>query len=259
MIDIIGKQILNDIKTLPGCDKAVIAGGFCRDAILNGDWKDVDIFVPAKGFKRFDLPKHYEWYTAPKESYEGQLLKQVLDILFLGSVRIQLIAYDLPEKDFGKELVSHFNYGIDQAWTEDGEKILYSDKFSEDMQNGQITLLKKCSVDDLPNVIDKFLRLKKKYPNQYFKFNCPNLYWKDSPAIGKQNIKEVKDWRRGRDFLKKAWWQNPVPPAPVPPNNFNQVFGQAAVDLGANPVQDAMNNLMQQAMNNAVDEGALDF
>jgi len=238
-IDIIGKQILNDVKTLPGCGGAIIAGGFCRDAILGGDWKDVDIYVPSKGFKKFDLPKHYDWYRMPKETYAGQLLKQVLDIRYLGAVNIQLISYDLPEKNFGKNLVDQFNYGIDQTWTEDGETIHRSDRFLEDEYNGTITLLKECSIDELPKVIDKYLRLKKKYDHKYnFRFKCPNLFWKKTPAIGKQNIKEVetkKDWRKGKDFLKKHWWEADVqvadwPPviAPNPPQAvMNQVWGNA--------------------------------
>ena len=278
-IDIIGKQILNDVKTLPGCDKAIIAGGFCRDAILGGDWKDVDIYVPSKGFKKFDLPKHYDWYKMPKETYAGQLLKQVLDIRYLGAVNIQLIAYDLPEKDFGKNLVGQFNYGIDQAWTEDGETIHKSDKFLDDEFNGTITLLKECSIEELPKVIDKYLRLKKKYDHKYnFRFKCPNLFWKKTPAIGKQNIKEVetkKNWRKGKDFLKKHWWEagQHVPedaqvqwPPAIAPNLpqavINQVWG--GIDLNVQAGKAAVNQVWGNAIdgvfvNEALEGGIVDI
>lgn len=262
-IDIIGKQILNDIKTLPGCDKAIIAGGFCRDAILGGDWKDVDIYVPSKGFKKFDLPKHYDWYRIPKETYAGQLLKQVLDICYLGAVNIQLIAYDLPEKNFGKNLVDQFNYGIDQAWTEDGETIHRSDRFLEDEYSSTITLLKECSIDELPKVIDKYLRLKKKYDHKYdFRFKCPNLFWKKTPAIGKQNIKEVetkKDWRKGKDFLKKHWWEALAPGNPVdvgqaiPLHQLQEIQGAFAQHaIAPNPPQAVMNQVWGNAIGQAI-------
>lgn len=270
-IDIIGKQILNDVKTLPGCGGAIIAGGFCRDAILGGDWKDVDIYVPSKGFKKFDLPKHYDWYRMPKETYAGQLLKQVLDIRYLGAVNIQLISYDLPEKNFGKNLVDQFNYGIDQTWTEDGETIHRSDRFLEDEYNGTITLLKECSIDELPKVIDKYLRLKKKYDHKYnFRFKCPNLFWKKTPAIGKQNIKEVetkKDWRKGKDFLKKHWWEAggegnaqivewPLAIAPNPPQAvIDQVWG--GIDPNIQVEQAAINQVWNDMMNAAAAQGAL--
>lgn len=265
-IDIIGKQILNDIKTLPGCDKAIIAGGFCRDAILGGDWKDVDIYVPSKGFKKFDLPKHYDWYRIPKETYAGQLLKQVLDIRYLGAVNIQLISYDLPEKDFGKNLVDQFNYGIDQAWTEDGETIHRSDRFLEDEYSSTITLLKECSIDELPKVIDKYLRLKKKYDHKYnFRFKCPNLFWKKTPAIGKQNIKEVetkKDWRKGKDFLKKHWWEAGGEAGPqivewpaIAPNPPQAIWG--GIDPNVQAGQAAVNQVWNDMMNAAAAQGAL--
>lgn len=53
MTNIVGISALQDLKEFKGFEEAIIAGGFCRDGILGGPFKDLDIFIPAKNTSDF--------------------------------------------------------------------------------------------------------------------------------------------------------------------------------------------------------------
>lgn len=54
MTSVIGQSVLQEFRKLKGFEEAIIAGGFCRDSILGGPVKDVDVFVPALNFSDFE-------------------------------------------------------------------------------------------------------------------------------------------------------------------------------------------------------------
>lgn len=215
VIDLLGRTILQEIQKVPGFEGAVIAGGFCRDHILGGNWKDIDIFYPnhkdifgmAKKLseakiENFDILDTLESYDL-RNRWISKKFVGLINCEYLGAIRVQIIGYNLPKEDFGKNVVSEFSYGIDQAWTEDGETIKVSDAFTKDKNYGTATLLIPCKIPELPGNINKFLRLQKKYPNR-FSFSCPDLEFKKRPTENKQNrsvtngTNQFKNWAKGR-------------------------------------------------------------
>ena len=46
MTNIVGISALEELRKVPGFEQAIIAGGFCRDSVLGGEVKDLDIFIP---------------------------------------------------------------------------------------------------------------------------------------------------------------------------------------------------------------------
>ena len=175
-IDIIGETCLQQIHEL-GMKSAVIAGGMIRDAVLGGDWKDIDIYVPYN--KEIDvyslLYEHEDFniidvkYGAMiQEGYRNKALIEVIDAEYAGGIKVQVMPYLLPDNDMFKySLINDFNFGIDQA-VYDGRSVHLSDAFKEDKKRGTATLLKLDRLEQLPSAMEKFSRLKEKYPDLIF-------------------------------------------------------------------------------------------
>lgn len=182
MFDIIGTSCLKDIREL-GFPEAIIAGGMARDHILGGDWTDIDVYVSssrkkwhyvidkfltegAVKFKYIDEPS----IRLPEDYKFTQKLVGVLNLEYLGGIKVQVMAYDLPLDEFGSNVIKEFNYGIDQVYY-DGKEVIGSEEFEKDQINETATLLKLDSVNSLPKAMKKFLKLQDKYPD--VKFQCP--------------------------------------------------------------------------------------
>lgn len=183
VLDIIGETCLNTIHEL-GYKSAVIAGGMVRDSVLEGDWKDIDIFLPIdktnpdkilidiSGQSDFKV-ENITMGNSISRNYRNVNLISVIDLIYMGGIKVQIMPYDLPNDDMFKfNLINDFNYGIDQA-VYDGKEIHLSDSFMEDKKRNTATLLKLKSLADLPHAMDKFNRIKQKYPG--IKFACPLL------------------------------------------------------------------------------------
>lgn len=240
VLDIIGETCLNTIHEL-GYKSAVIAGGMVRDSVLEGDWKDIDIFLPIdktnpdkilidiSGQSDFKVENITMGHSISR-NYRNVNLISVIDLIYMGGIKVQIMPYDLPNDDMFKfNLINNFNYGIDQA-VYDGKEIHLSDSFMEDKKRNTATLLKLKSLADLPHAIDKFNRIKQKYPG--IKFACPLLSIKKEKKKKEEKVTEklttlpeightheaaqtVADAVVGRD----VWWDTPV-------TNTNNILGQ---------------------------------
>lgn len=262
VIDLLGKEILKEIQKVPGFEKAVIAGGFCRDHILGGDWKDIDVFFPCKDISTFkhkikniiaaNLPRFS--FVETKLGYnetggwKAENLLGLAEFYYLDAIEIQIMGYKLHEEDFGKNVSAEFSYGIDQAWTEDCKEIKTSVRFDSDKQNKTATLLSKCDISVLPRHIEKFLRLNKKYKNK-FTFRCPDLMFKDYKPETKVKTAEQIWGGMSKSYVKK-WIFNDLPPLNV---DAEWADAMAAVDQ-AIPQQEFQGQELQGMMIDEADD-----
>lgn len=200
-LDIIGMTVLDRVRNQKGFTDAIIAGGYCRDLILGGPFKDVDIFTPSLK----DNDAVYELASHPpkdfvlkdhkvkidKKPYGNKRLISVLDLVYLESVPVQIIATNYPDKDFANKCVSDFSFGIDQVWAS-SEEIQYTDAFNSDTRFNKATLLvdKLDISEELPVHMKKFLRLQEKYPNLVF--YCPQLSFNGKKEEKKDTIVTYK-------------------------------------------------------------------
>lgn len=53
MTSIVGITALQELRKFPGFENAIIAGGFVRDSLMGGSFKDLDIFVPVDDMSDF--------------------------------------------------------------------------------------------------------------------------------------------------------------------------------------------------------------
>ena len=218
-LDVLGQTILQDVHGYAGFENAVIAGGYCRDQILGGKFKDVDIFVPTPeiaDFKRFLEKLPDEWVLLNRNPIQKhqrrngghyELVERVDEILnfkFMEAVDIQIILskYENNEK-FGQAVVEDFSYGIDQAYS-NGEDITVTGIFADDKADGYATLVAK-GVDqyNLPGHMAKYFRLNEKYP-EMFVWRCPSIEFKDAPKD--QGLFRPKKFAQNvRDFRNVQW------------------------------------------------------
>lgn len=193
-LDILGKTVLQSIQGYKGFEKAVIAGGYTRDLVLGGAFKDIDIFVPVLSIengKNFlnNLPEGWKLINNKpiqtiKDKYK--LIERVLNILdfkYLEVFDVQIMNTTVDSKDFPEDCIHKFSYGIDQCWSS-GEEIKSSKEFQFDWTYSRATLLKLQHLEQLPVHMKKFFRLQEKYP--YLNFHCSNL------EIRRQKGSEVK-------------------------------------------------------------------
>jgi len=250
MTNIIGISALQELRKVKGFENAIIAGGFCRDSILGGEFKDIDIFIPCQSSDEFEnliystlgetvktevevISKvdydyllrqnqaygvvgrkykisynpefdRYEWihekrtlgssignfkdviitdtarpeYMKTSSSFIGKA-----DCKYMGTVDCDIIGMTFKEyKDFegrvvnsfGDHVVQSFDYDICKVWT-DSSEIIESEEFIRDKKNRTATLSKLPDMKYLPNALERFMKLKQKYPDLKFNTTCLEL------------------------------------------------------------------------------------
>ena len=183
-MNIIGISVLEELKKYPVFQHAIIAGGMCRDHILGNKFKDVDIFVPitkgdrslfdglnniegiklgSDGFSFGNFKFNYKFdankYTSDV-NYKGKF-----DGLYSDTVPIQRMTYRYNKiENFPLEVVSGFNFWIDQIYW-DGKELVVTPEANKDIKNHRATLCRLNGWDEMPGAMNKFLRLKEKYPD----------------------------------------------------------------------------------------------
>ena len=175
MIDIIGQLLLKDLQKINKFKSAVIAGGMVRDSHLGGDWKDIDIFTPVSvtfrdivNLEKINLVMK-DGGAAPKKYNNTGFNYKVYNFTYHDTIPVQIVysaQYDttLP---YGEDLIQRFNYGIDQAYW-NGEKEGSTEQFKSDLKHSCATLTKLDYLSELPSAMEKFNRLKQKYPQLIF-------------------------------------------------------------------------------------------
>jgi hypothetical protein len=184
----IGIKCLQDIRKIPGFEKAIIAGGMVRDHLMKGSFTDIDVFVPIENKTRFTdnilkyqatdkNPLFTKFNTAGGFSRSYKDLGFIkLDAKYMGSIDVDIMVdimgmpnnKDLDASEFAKRVVSTFNYNIDRVFW-DGEDVNVMEEANRDIRNHVATLVKAPkSPRDLPKVMEKFFKLQKKYPHMVF-------------------------------------------------------------------------------------------
>lgn len=81
MTNVIGVTVLQELKKFEGFEDAVIAGGFVRDGILGGEFKDIDIFFPSPDVNHFrkTVEKHFTVTSKEKEPFKALVAATDID------------------------------------------------------------------------------------------------------------------------------------------------------------------------------------
>lgn len=131
----------------------------------------------------------------------GKALSKVysgrFDCQYMGFLDCDIIGYDITDKpkdmEFSEWVTSDFNFGLDKIFY-DGETTVKSREFERDERFHEATLLKLKSIEALPRAIEKFNRLKEKYPKLMFRSTCLEI---------KDSKKQQEDEEREEDRFRK--------------------------------------------------------
>lgn len=221
MNSVIGETALQELKKVESFKDAVIAGGYVRDSILGGIFKDIDIFIPARNSHEFIDIVNRAFTTKPKPvefrinnttgkydafpalkgaignftefsdyddneymTYNNNYIGK-FDCKYMGSIPAQIMGHKFDSKkmsNFGDHVVNDFSYWIDQAYF-DGSQVVESENFKKDRDNGTATLCRLEMIEHLPHALKKFERLKEKYPLFEFRSNILKI---EQPAEKKR-------------------------------------------------------------------------
>lgn len=112
---------------------------------------------------------------------------------YMGAIDCDIIAiqFDGDAEKFNLELLKQFHYGIDQAlWN--GEESLISTFFEKDMKFNEATLLELSDLNYLPKAMEKFNKLKAKYPHISWRTTALEIK-KGEPDKRKSKLKPVPE------------------------------------------------------------------
>ena len=176
-MDIRARDLLGKIRKIKGAENAVIAGGAVRDVILGYEPKDYDIFIPAEGFKGVVETLGIDTKSHPEsKEYQQSIasLKAVRQGEYEG-IKFELMKNQLANDDnFGKNVISTFDFGICMAYYEGANLLREADEFISDRDNHRMSLLKLRNIQELPKAVSRFNRLNEKLGNKFY-FHCPLL------------------------------------------------------------------------------------
>jgi hypothetical protein len=157
-------EILAAVRTkYPG---ALLGGGCLRDLALGHEAKDLDIFVPCDAEPGY--PGLYAagmGHFAPVLNGYGEGIKDVYEV-FNTNVRdfqqpIQLVFLRHPTLSFD-DLFARFDFTICQIAT-DGEKVVWSDAFTEDFAAKRFRVHPNCPQDKLERSRRRLVKFLAKY------------------------------------------------------------------------------------------------
>lgn len=161
------------MKEIEGFEDAVIAGGFVRDQYLGKPFKDVDIFIPIRGQTDF-IERMVRLNDAGFTFTRSQAVDGYRTNKFLGKydgtvdgLDVDIVGQKMSPKGFGHNLVETFNFGLDRIYL-DGKEVALHPDFENDIKYQLINLRDVNGIDDLPNAMHKYFRLKEKYPSYNF-------------------------------------------------------------------------------------------
>lgn len=212
-MDPIGRDVLTKVKNAKGLEGAIIAGGFVRDHIMGGRFKDIDIFIPYDGnkvpnefFDWFDVQKEFTDFKVmsniisesktQEDDYSGiPGLKEVFSVKYLETIPVQFIFHSDPDPD---TLLSSFDFNICKCYF-DGDDVHVSDEADKDLANNQATLANVRSIEHLPKHLDRFNRWKEKYPQLRFH--------SEMQLVSNNHLKEREKYYREyyREYYRKEY------------------------------------------------------
>ena len=160
------------MKELPEFKNAVIAGGYVRDSHLGREVKDIDVFFPRP--PQGSMTKLFDHLGISKEVSKKNMKKYVTSFFsskydaVIDGMEVDFVVNTLPDNEaFGWSLLETFNYGLDMCFT-NGEELFLSDDFNYDVKNSYLRLINLEGIHNLPHVMEKYARLKAKYPEYEF-------------------------------------------------------------------------------------------
>jgi len=194
-MDIIVRKVLTTIQDIPEFSNTILAGGAVRDALLELEIKDYDIFVPRTGpfgmkplvllqkiydafgpeeitvddTKILDKTFDYKQTARVKNVYGLNILGRKIDIIFTEIHNTE---------DFPKDVLATFDYGLCRVY-DNGSYVEDTDEhFQRDYQGGRMTLLLLEDLSYLPKSMERYNRINDKFEKK----NGYRLTW-GSPLI----------------------------------------------------------------------------
>lgn len=216
-MDPIGIKVLEDLKKSDDLFKdAFIAGGFLRDSLLGGTFKDIDIFIPIldnkelyatprilknygnlrdlnlsgvlseRVFETSYAENNFQFIDVKFEKYGNSELKTTLtiDFRYMKSIPVQLIFYVYKEDPY-QELMDSFDFSINKIYSKDDE-VVVSKEAEADIRNSVATLCHADSMNSYMISYERFTRWKIKYPRLTFVSKTKFYTEKDISRIKKE-------------------------------------------------------------------------
>lgn len=197
-MDIIIKTVFNEIINCKEHSYAILAGGAVRNTYFGKKPKDYDICVPVQNTQECEQLIQHLAYSLPiedivnksKDTSEYNLVNdrdliRVYGFTFEGN-KFDLLCFKRENnEEFAEKVVSEFDYGINMIY-DTGDDIIETKEFTNDLNNGTITLYSISEIDELPKAIERFNYLNETLGG-YWKFRCPKI-----SILGDSETKEQK-------------------------------------------------------------------
>lgn len=182
-MDPIGQDILSRVKNNRNYEHAIIAGGYVRDMVLGGKFKDVDIFIPdykrsSGSFDKIDdlfefiesdsLFKFKEVLSKNNSNYDSDFL--VISATFREVIPVQFMLTKIGPDNFVEDLFKTFDFDLCKCYY-NGEKQIITPEAERDIYSNTATLSYVKDMNAFSKSMTRFASWKIKYPNLKFKTN----------------------------------------------------------------------------------------
>lgn len=216
-MDPIGQDVLSKLKSYhPMYENAVIAGGFVRDHILGGAFKDIDVFYPAKSNNKQDsindffdsldnisneqFKKDFEFDaiigTEVDQNYDGAKgLVSVVQLKYQKTIPVQLMAYNLEienNESFAQSLLKTFDFDICKLYF-NGDDLFVSKEAERDIETYTATLSYAKDQNSFMKSIQRYHRWKDRYPDLKFKTPYQFFSEKDLKQRDEYYLKRIEE------------------------------------------------------------------
>lgn len=180
MINSVGLAALQELRTFEGFENAIIAGGFVRDSVLGGDFKDIDIFVPTVDDGKFEL--------TVRKNYKQILKDNFMKKISAGDMEYYKISgYEIVKLDDGT-----FNVKTPTWVPEIGNFTGFSSKSSRDYQRFiekyDCKYLNKIDVDIMPIVHTDKEKSFGDFVVDTFSYNIDKVYFDGEDIISTEEF-----------------------------------------------------------------------
>lgn len=181
-------DIFRELKSIPVFKNAVVAGGYLRDQVYKTTPDDLDIFVPTRSSNTFYEELDKSWgaiqnlgLTVDKMHFPETDNRIKKDASKYGNKQNLVLQYDFKYKDmsidimgmrlnvdgFVANLIEEFPFANQQI-AHDGKKLITSKDFDQDIKYNTMTLRFINSVYELPKLMQKYNKVRDKYPKIVF-------------------------------------------------------------------------------------------
>jgi hypothetical protein len=196
-------EFMPKLRSIPGLENAVIAGGWIRDTLIGVQKNDIDIFFPGNIGNVQNTLKRIQAETEIEINDDGGGLYILpppffckVDATYKGQ-DIDLVGYNIPnDENFGDSLIKTFYLNIDKVYS-DKDGLVITKDFMKDYYYGEITYSGDVSdTEKLLSAHKKFLKLSNKYPISFFNYTSQ---FKNYPLL--DLYLDPKEWEEYQDKI----------------------------------------------------------